>query len=318
MDTSRRHFLKSSGALFVGAGFSSLTPLQAFACAVEEKWNPIRGRTDYVREVGAKMPIIDNNGSLPIVPASMTKIDTLAIAIRQIKAGNLDPNKKMFLSRNARRQPPFKSGLSWVRIEEAMNLCAVRSYNDLAVAIAEEIAGTEWDFHRKYMMPLAEELDMKNSKFWNVSGLPKPGIGENITTAEDLTKLVEDILTEHSDYSGLFGQSTYRSTRMKRSLVNTNGLLQNSVNKYAVPTEGVDWGKTGFINKAGFQIALSCEREGRRLIVVSTGHKSAMARNKHVSQMIDDAFDQLAPKPKKHEPEIIDSCPDANPYRCIV
>ena len=285
---------------------------QALASESEKPWSPIRGRSDYVIELGASEPLIAVNSDKLIVPASMTKLATLAIALREEPKGNFDFGKKIFLSPNARSQPPYKSGLKWASGEEVFNLCAVRSHNDMAVALAEDIAGTEWDFHRKFMMPLAEELDMKDTEFWNVSGLPKPGIGENVSTTQDLGKLVEYLLTEHSDSFELFGQATYTHPKFKDPLINTNGLLENSVNKFAVPTKGVDWGKTGYVGISGYQIALSCERDGRRFIVISTGHPSAQARNDHVHNMIEAVFADLKPieKPshKREEQENVDPC----------
>lgn len=296
MGQSRRDFLRKASAL---AAYGLLQPFASSASAQEPRWRIQRGRSDYVFEIGnAANPLVDVNADKRIIPASMTKILTLSIAAEEVAKGNLDPERRIHLSSLARHQPAVRSGLRNVKVDDAIHLCAVRSFNDLAFGLAETIAGTEWDFHRNYMMALAERVGMENSEFWNSHGLPKPGVGENLTTAQDLGRLIEYLIQNEDDTFDIFGRNSLSYPAWNDPLVNTNGLLEGSTNATAVPTQGVDWGKTGYVAKAGFQIALSCEREGRRLIVISTGHSSAHARNEHVNTMIDAAYDALPPKLK--------------------
>lgn len=315
MGQSRRDFLRKASAL---AAYGLLQPFAGSASAQNEpRWRIQRGRTDYVFEVGnANQPLVDVNADKRIIPASMTKILTLSIAAEEVAKGNLDPEETLRLSLKARQQPAVRSGLRRVRVDDAIHLCAVRSYNDLAFGLAEAIAGTEWDFHRTHMMGMAERIGMQNSEFWNSHGLPKPGVGENLTTAQDMGRLIEYLIENHSDTFDIFGRENVTHPSWRNPLVNTNGLLEGSSSSRAVPTQGVDWGKTGYVNKAGYQIALSCERDGRRLIVISTGHSSARARNQHVHDMIDAAYDALPPKLKivKPPPSVVGEDP-FHPYR---
>lgn len=316
MGQSRRDFLRKASAL---AAYGLLQPFAGSASAQEPRWRIQRGRSDYVFEIGnADSPLVNVNADKRIIPASMTKILTLSIAAEEVAKGNLDPERRIHLSALARQQPAVRSGLRNVQVGDAINLCAVRSFNDLAFSLAETIAGTEWDFHRGYMMEMVERVGMQNSEFWNSHGLPKPGVGENLTTAQDMGRLIEYLIENENDTFDIFGRSSIEDPHWSSPLVNTNGLLEDSTNSTAVPTAGVDWGKTGYVNKAGYQIALSCEREGRRLIVVSTGHTSASARNQHVHDMIDAAYKALPPLPK---PQIVQPPPSVlgedpfHPYR---
>lgn len=315
MGKTRRDFLRGAGALL---GVTLLQPFMSSALA-QDRWRIQRGRSDYVFEIGnSDSPLVDVNADKRIIPASMTKILTLSIAAEEVAKGRLDPEQRINLSPNARRQPAFRSGLRRVKVDDAINLCAVRSFNDLAFGLAETIAGTEWDFHRDYMMALAERVGMQNSEFWNSHGLPKPGVGENLTTAQDLGRLIEYLIQNEDHTFDIFGRSSISHPAWRDPLVNTNGLLEESTNRIATPTVGVDWGKTGYVNKAGYQIALSCEREGRRLVVVSTGHSSPQARNTHVHAMIDAAYEVLPPKPQAETvqpPPIVTGEDPFHPYR---
>src|SRR3546814_15857559 len=56
---------------------------------------------------------------------------------------------------------------------------------------------------------------------------------------------------------------------------------------------GVDGIKTGYTNAAGFTLAASAMRDGKRLIAVVLGGPSTMARDQNVAALLDAGFDVL-------------------------
>jgi D-alanyl-D-alanine carboxypeptidase len=62
---------------------------------------------------------------------------------------------------------------------------------------------------------------------------------------------------------------------------------------------GMDGIKTGFINSSGFNLVASAKRGGRRLIGVVFGGPSAVRRDRHMREILDDGFAQLSGAPPR-------------------
>jgi D-alanyl-D-alanine carboxypeptidase len=58
--------------------------------------------------------------------------------------------------------------------------------------------------------------------------------------------------------------------------------------------DGLDGLKTGYIHASGFNLVTSAEREDHRLIGVVFGGKTPRSRDRHMANMLDDAFDEIA------------------------
>jgi D-alanyl-D-alanine carboxypeptidase len=218
----------------------------------------------------------------PRYPASITKIMTLYLAFEALASGRLHGADMLVVSPHAAAQAPTKLGLragDTIDVEDAMHAIAVKSANDMAVALAERIGGTE--SHFAAMMTLkAQQLGMMNTQFVNANGLPD---SRQISTARDIAILSRAVVRDYPQYYGFFSQEqfTYRGQTMN----NHNGLLGR------VP--GVDGLKTGFTNAAGFNLAASAMRNGNRLIAVVMGSSSGAARNANVEGLLLTGFDVL-------------------------
>ena len=56
--------------------------------------------------------------------------------------------------------------------------------------------------------------------------------------------------------------------------------------------------KTGYIRASGFNLMTSAERDGRRIVVVMTGGRTAKTRNAHVEALVEAAFKSLDRSPE--------------------
>jgi D-alanyl-D-alanine carboxypeptidase (penicillin-binding protein 5/6) len=166
-----------------------------------------------------------------------------------------------------------------VTVENALHAMAVHSANDMAVAIAERVGGTESRF-AALMTLKAQQLGMTNTRYVNANGLPD---SRQITSAHDIAILTRAILHDFPQYYSFFGQQefTYRG----RTMYNTNHLLGKM--------PGVDGLKTGFTNAAGFNLDASAMRNGHRLIAVVMGSSSSAVRNSDVEGLLLTGFDVL-------------------------
>jgi D-alanyl-D-alanine carboxypeptidase (penicillin-binding protein 5/6) len=216
----------------------------------------------------------------PRYPASITKIMTMYLAFEALATGRLHETDLITVSPLAAAQAPTKLGLrpgETIDVEDAMHAIAVKSANDMAVALAEKIGGTESRFAAMMTMK-AQELGMTHSHFVNANGLPD---SRQITSAHDIAVLCRAVLRDYPQYYGYFGteQFTYRGVTMN----NHNGLLGRM--------PGVDGFKTGFTNAAGYNLAASAVRDGRRLITVVMGGSSGASRNANVEDLLLTGFD---------------------------
>ena len=215
-------------------------------------------------------------------PASITKVMTLYLAFEALAAGRLHLDNLIVVSPLAAAQPPTKLGLragDTITVENAMHAMAVHSANDMAVAMAEKIGGSESRF-AALMTLKAQQLGMVNTRYVNANGLPD---NRQVTTARDMAILTRAVLRDYPQYYRFF--STEQFTYGGKTYVNTNHLLGKM--------PGVDGLKTGFTNAAGFNLDASAVRNGNRLIAVVMGSSSSAARNANVEGLLLTGFDVL-------------------------
>jgi D-alanyl-D-alanine carboxypeptidase len=208
-------------------------------------------------------------------PASLTKMMTLYLLFEALESGRIGLTTPIPVSDFARGRPPtkigFKSGET-IDAESAIRALATKSANDVAVAVAEYLGGSEANFARA-MTAKAGQLGMRSTVFRNASGLPDEG---QRTSARDMAVLGMALRKRFPQYFHYFGARdfTYR------------GKLIRGHNDLIGRVRGVDGIKTGYIRASGYNIVTSVSAGGRRLIVVVMGADSARSRNDHVEELI--------------------------------
>lgn len=215
-------------------------------------------------------------------PASLAKIMTLLMTFEAIERGDLTLRDRVVVSRHAASMVPSKLDLpvgSSIRVEDAIYALVTKSANDIAVALAERVGGTESRF-AQMMTQKAREIGMNGTQFRNASGLHHKN---QVTTARDMAKLAQYIIHRHPDYYHYF--STKRFSYRGKSYHNHNRLMESY--------SGMDGFKTGYIGPSGFNLVASAKRNNRRLIGVVFGGQSASSRNAHMKKLLDDGFSDL-------------------------
>jgi D-alanyl-D-alanine carboxypeptidase len=124
----------------------------------------------------------------PRHPASLAKMMTLYLTFELIEQGRLSYQTKIKISANAAAAAPTKLDLAEgeeIALIDAIKALITKSANDVAVAIAEHIVGSEEKF-AKLMTQKARQLGMPATLFRNASGLPDD---EQVTAARDMVTL---------------------------------------------------------------------------------------------------------------------------------
>ncbi len=213
-------------------------------------------------------------------PASVTKVMTLYLAFEALAEGKVKLDDVITVSPRAAREPPSKLGLAagqTITLDDAMRATAVRSANDMAMAIAEHIGGSQERFaamsNRK-----ARELGMTQTHYVNPNGLPD---SRQVTSARDLAVLARAVMRDYPQYYRYFGQHDWYY--QGREYRNTNGLLRSG--------SGYDGLKTGYTNASGYNLAASSVRDGKRLITIVLGGRTTASRNEHVAALMNTGFD---------------------------
>lgn len=212
-------------------------------------------------------------------PASLTKMMTLYLTFDALDDGRLTLDQALPVSSWAESMTPTKLGLragSSLRVETAILGLVTKSANDAAVVLAEALGGSESRF-AEMMTRKARELGMRRTVFRNASGLPDM---EQVTTARDFSLLSRAMLADHPKYYPYFSRRSF--VYGGRPLPNHNHLMS----RY----EGMDGIKTGYTIASGFNLAASATRDGRRLVGVVMGGKSAVSRDNRMAALLDQAF----------------------------
>lgn len=212
-------------------------------------------------------------------PASLTKLMTLYLVFDELKHKRLKLTDRITFSDNAEAQAPSKLGLhagQSLSVEQAILAIVTRSANDVTVAMAEHIGGTEEDFAR-LMTAKARALGMSRSTFVNASGLPDP---EQLSTAHDMAILAQALIRQFPEYYGYFQTKSFRFNG--QTIFTHNRLLQ-----FYKGAEGM---KTGYIRASGFNLVAAAKRGERRLIGVVFGGQTASLRDRQMAQLLDKGF----------------------------
>jgi D-alanyl-D-alanine carboxypeptidase len=209
-------------------------------------------------------------------PASLTKLMTAHLALMAVRSGRLTTGASVVLSARAVAQAPTKLGVpqgTSLRLEDALRVMMVKSANDVAVAIAEAVGGSEASFVAA-MNAEAARLGMSGTRFVNANGLHDD---RQVTNARDMAVLMLVVLSYHPDHVDLF--RTPSVTVNGRTLKNTNKLVEN----YAA----LEATKTGYVCASGFNVAVSALRGDRRVVAVVLGSPSAATRTRITRDLLD-------------------------------
>ncbi len=235
-----------------------------------------------VMDTDTGLVLHQENANKRLHPASLTKMMTLIMVFDALDRGEIKLNTRIKISKHAASMIPSKLGLNvgeTIRVRDAIPALSIKSANDIAVAVAEKLGGSEKNFARM-MTTKARALGMRKTRFKNASGLHHP---KQISTARDMAKLGRIMVTDYSKYYHYFSRKSFKY----------KGKTYTSHNKLMNTYAGMDGLKTGYINKSGFNLVSSAVRNDRRLVGVVFGGKTGKSRNARMAQLLDNGFARI-------------------------
>lgn len=218
-------------------------------------------------------------------PASLTKMMTLYLLFDALDKDKLTMNSLLNVSAKAAAQPQtnisLKSG-DRIPVRSAIDALVIRSANDVAMVVAENLGGSLEGFARM-MNRKASELGMSKTKFYNPAGLPDD---RQVTTASDMARLGIALKRDFPQYYYVF----------KRDSFSYAGRTYETHNRVVGRYPGADGIKTGYIRASGYNLVTSVTRGDTRLIGVILGGYSSSARDQEMMNMLDRTIFAVASK----------------------
>lgn len=232
-----------------------------------------------VVDVATGNVLYENQANAPWYPASLTKLMTIYVALSAVRDHELSLDTPLVVSARAASMAPSKMGFApgtEVTLNNALKMLVVKSANDIAVTVAEGIAGSVEAFAED-MNRAAAQLGMTETHFVNPNGLQNPG---HYSSARDLAILARALFVKFPDEASLFGIG---ALRLGDEIIPTHNDI---LGRYP----GADGMKTGFTCSSGFNFVASATRGGRHYIAVVLGAPSVKARLIRTAVLLDRAF----------------------------
>ena len=208
--------------------------------------------------------LYEKNGQEFLPNASTTKILTCILALEHAQLSDV-----VEVSSYAASMPDvqlhIREGERYY-MRDLLYSLMLESHNDVAVAIAEYISGSQEEFS-KLMNLKAEEIGCKNTMFLTPNGLDATqNVNSHGTTAEDLALIMRyciRISPRREDFLQITQTPEYSFTNIE----GTRNFYCRNHNAFLQMMEGAISGKTGFTGKAGYCYVGALEREGKCYIV---------------------------------------------------
>lgn len=236
----------------------------------------------FVMDADTGLILHRENSEKILHPASLTKMMTLLMTFDALDRGKLRLHSRIRISQHAADMIPSKLGLkagSTIKVKDAIYALSTKSANDIAVALAERLGGTEKNF-AAMMTKKARALGMTKTRFKNASGLHDP---RQVSTARDMARLGRILISKYKKHYHYFSKKSFTY----------KGKTYRSHNKLMETYAGMDGLKTGYIRQSGFNLVASAVRDDRRLIGVIFGGKTGRSRNAQMKILLDDAFARI-------------------------
>lgn len=249
--------------------------LLMIACA-----QAVHATPSLVVDLDSRAVLQENDAGHPWYPASTTKLMSALVTFEALAAKEVELSTPVILSHKAMKQPYARAGLkvgSAMTLEDALYAVLVSSANEVAVAMAETVAGSEEAFVAR-MNATAKRLGLSATRFFNANGLFDP---VQTVSARDLAVLAIEIFESYPQFHPVF----------ETFFVEINGKKLESRNDLLTRFPGTLGMKTGFVCSSGRNFVGLAGRDGRRVMVVILGATTDLERSERAAKLLSETFD---------------------------
>ncbi|MST99918.1 D-alanyl-D-alanine carboxypeptidase family protein [Tissierella pigra] len=260
-----------------------ITSIPSEIYAVEDL--KINAKSAVLMDINTGAVLYKLNEDEKLAPASITKIMTMVLGMEALSKGKITLDDKVMVSEYAAGMggsQVFLEAGETQTVENLFKAIVIRSANDASVALAEHISGSE-DIFVKMMNQKANELGMRNTQFYNCSGLPH---NEHHTSAYDVALMSKELLKYEKVHEWLTiymeDLTVGKNKNSIQTMVNTNRLIKEY--------DGTTGVKTGSTNEAGFCVSGSAKKGNLELVAVVMGATDSKTRFNEAKRMLDYGF----------------------------
>jgi len=227
--------------------------------------------------------LFEKNADISIPPASMTKLVAMYTALKAVESGEIQLDQEIIPPEESwAKNIPAGSSLMFlgpdqkVTIRELLEGMAVVSGNDAAIALAMTLCGSVDSFVERMNRETAA-LGLHSTSFVEPSGLSE----YNRTTSREFAAFSRLYINRYPQTLSAFHsrrELVYPMPHNTKAPTEVQGIRQSATNKLLESLDGCDGLKTGFIYESGFNLALTCMRNGQRFIAVFMGGPGSNSR----------------------------------------
>jgi D-alanyl-D-alanine carboxypeptidase (penicillin-binding protein 5/6) len=244
----------------------------------------IVSRSAVLLDIATGTALFEKDADAVIAPASLTKLMTMHLVEEAVAAGRASygdfvdlPPETWAVNQGWGSSLMFLGPGQKVTLGELMLGLAVASGNDAAIAVAIHLSGSVPAFVAA-MNHEAAAIGLKATRFVEPSGYSE----KNLTTAREFAAFCRYYLQRHPDSLARFHSvrsfAYPQPANLPEAFRDKPGtVVQSNRNQLLDSVPGVDGLKTGFIVEAGYNIALTADRGGTRLLAVLLGAPGASA-----------------------------------------
>ena len=246
----------------------------------------LEAKSAYVYDARTKTVLFAHNENTRLPLASLTKVMAALVASQMTSLNSTVTVENDALKTEG--DSGLKVGEKW-SLGTLLDFSLISSSNDGIHAVALALGGVESgsneevveDFVRM-MNRKAGELDLKNTYYWNATGLDESDLkGGAYGTARDMATLLEYAI---SYYPETF-EATRESSLILTSLDNEPHLAKNT-NALAAAIPGLLASKTGYTDTAGGNLIFAFDPELGRPIIVTILGSTAEGRFEDAQKLV--------------------------------
>ena len=222
--------------------------------------------------------LYEKNADEKIPPASMTKLVEMYVVLDAVEKGEVSlddevplPPQSWAVNLPSDASIMFLAQGKHVTLRELLLGLAIASGNDASIAVAYYVGGSMEAFVKR-MNDVIFSLGLKNTHFVESSGYSE----QNKTTARDFAAFAREYINRFPETITDYHSQRVLKYPLKNNLPDSQkeqgdsqAVVQYNTNKLLGTLEGCDGLKTGFIYESGYNITLTAQRNGTRLLSVT-------------------------------------------------
>lgn len=245
----------------------------------------INSESYFLMDADTGAVLVEKNADLRLPPASLTKIMSAYMGFRALSENALAWEQEVEISsrawaKNVAGSKTFLEINTRATVRDLLYGIIVQSGNDASIALAEGLSGDETAFAAA-MTEQAKLFGLKNTNFANATGLPDK---KHYSSARDMAEIVRKTVLNFPEYYKIYAEREF----------SYNNISQPNRNLLLDAFAGADGVKTGFTEAAGYCLAASAVRNGRRLISVVMKTASAAARKRESIKLLTFGFSHFS------------------------